>query len=205
MYLPSPFAVADVPVIQAMIARAGLATLVTDGPDGLTATPLPMLWDPDRGVLEGHVARPNPQADGGPCSGLAIFAGPHAYVSPSFYPWKAEHGRQVPTWNYEAVHMRGQVSWFTDAARLRGLLDRLTAAHESHRPVPWRLDDAPPAYIDGLLRGIVGVEMTVERVFAKRKLSQNKDGRDRQGVIAGLRADGVDDLADLMADLETVE
>lgn len=203
MYRPPAFAEEDPELIAAMIARAGLAVLVGQGPDGLFATHLPLRWDRDRGMLEGHMAAANPHPRLGAHDALAVFAGPHGYVSPGFYPSKAEHGRQVPTWNYEAVHVHGRAEWFSDPARLRGQLERLTDAHEAGRARPWRVSDAPPDYAARLLRGIVGVEITITRVEAKRKLSQNKDARDRAGVIAGLRADGRADLADLMAQLET--
>jgi transcriptional regulator len=142
--------------------------------------------------VTGHIARANPQWKLGAGRGLIVLAGPEAYVSPSFYPSKAEHGKTVPTWNYEAVHLTGPVEWFDDAARLEDVVRRLSVAHEADRAEPWRIEDAPPAYISAMLRGIVGVEMRVEHVEAKRKLSQNKSKADFGGVIAGL---GVGDPA----------
>ncbi|HYF23071.1 MAG TPA: FMN-binding negative transcriptional regulator [Caulobacteraceae bacterium] len=188
MYTPPPFAVEDPDAIAAMIARARLGVLVTHGPQGLTATHLPFLHDQEGGRLLAHVARPNPHpAMAGEGEALVIFPGPEAYVSPGWYPSKAETGRQVPTWNYEAVHVHGRLEWFDDRDRLRDLLDRLTATHEAGRPQPWSIADAPE-YVERLLAGIVGVELTITRVEAKRKLSQNKPERDRDGVARGLAA-----------------
>jgi len=150
------------------------------------ATPMPLLWDAERRVVIGHIARANPQWRLGSGRGLIVLAGPEAYVSPSYYPSKAEHGKTVPTWNYETVHLSGVVGWFDDAARLEEVVRCLSAFHEGDRPEPWRIEDAPRGYIDALLRGIVGVEMRVERVEAKQKLSQNKSSPDFNGVIGGL-------------------
>ena len=186
MYAPEHFAVADADALIARLARrfAGILVSVDDGQP--VAMHMPVLWDAERRVISGHIARANPQWKLGAGRGLIVLAGPEAYVSPSFYPSKAEHGKTVPTWNYEAVHLSGAVEWFDDAARLEDVVGRLSALHEGNRAEPWRIEDAPPAYINAMLRGIVGVEMRVERVEAKRKLSQNKSAADFEGVIAGL-------------------
>ena len=113
--------------------------------------------------------------------------GPQAYISPSWYESKARHGRVVPTWNYEAVHLTGAVTFHQDPEWLRGFVTRLTRRHEGGREHPWAVTDAPPEYIDGQLRAIVGVELTITEVAAKQKLSQNRSELDRQGVVAGLR------------------
>jgi transcriptional regulator len=123
---------------------------------------------------------------------LAVVTGPEAYVSPSFYPSKAEHGRVVPTWNYSAVHLTGRLSVHTDADWLRAQVGLLTDAMEEGRPEPWQVDDAPATYVEQMLRAIVGLELAVERVEGKAKLSQNRSAADRQGVVAGLRATGRD-------------
>jgi transcriptional regulator len=146
------------------------------------------VWDAERLIATGHVARANPQWKLGAGRALIVLSGPQAYVSPSFYPSKAEHGKTVPTWNYEAVHLSGAVEWFDDAARLEDVVRRLSEFHEHDRSTPWTIEDAPRSYIDAMLRGIVGVEMRVERVEAKSKLSQNKSAADFEGVIAGLDA-----------------
>ncbi|NEX93404.1 FMN-binding negative transcriptional regulator [Caulobacter sp. 17J65-9] len=189
MFAPAAFAETDPDQIAAVIGRARLGLLVTHGPGGLIATHLPFVFDRQRNVLVGHVARANPQqAASGDGEALAVFTGADGYVSPDFYPSKAEHGRQVPTWNYEAAHVHGRLSWFDDRARLLDLLERLTDLHEAGRPTPWRVSDAPADYLERLLSGIVGVELAITRVEAQRKLSQNKPLNDRLGVIAGLAA-----------------
>ncbi len=119
--------------------------------------------------------------------GLAIVHGPQAYISPSWYPSTGQHGRTVPTWNYTTVHFTGPVTFHQDAGWLLDIVTRLTDKHERHRDRPWRVQDAPPAYIEGQLRGIVGVEMAVTQIEAKDKLSQNRGPADRAGAVAGLR------------------
>lgn len=188
MYIPAPFA-ADGEALMARLARRFAGILVSvDGEGQPIATHLPILWDGESKSARGHVARANPHWKLGAGRGLIVLAGPEAYVSPSFYPSKAEHGKAVPTWNYEAVHLSGTVEWFEDATRLEGVVRDLSAFHENDRAAPWRIEDAPRPYIEAMLRGIVGVEMRVERIEAKRKLSQNKNAADFEGVIAGLDA-----------------
>lgn len=187
MYVPEHFAVADADALIARLARRFAGVLVSvDGDGQPVATHMPLLWDPERRIVSGHIARANPQWRLGAGRGLIVLAGPEAYVSPSYYPSKAEHGKTVPTWNYEAVHLSGPIEWFEDAERLADVVRRLSAFHEHDRAEPWSIEDAPPAYISAMLRGIVGVEMRVDRVEAKRKLSQNKSTADFEGVIAGL-------------------
>ncbi|MFZ2031670.1 MAG: FMN-binding negative transcriptional regulator [Vitreimonas sp.] len=187
MYVPEHFAEADADALIARLARRFAGVLVgVDGNGQPMATHVPLLWDAERRIVSGHIARANPQWKLGAGRGLIVLAGPEAYVSPSFYPSKAEHGKAVPTWNYEAVHLSGPVEWFDEAGRLEDVVRRLSAFHEHDRVQPWRIEDAPPAYISMMLRGIVGVEMRVERVEAKRKLSQNKSAADFEGVIAAL-------------------
>lgn len=200
MFNPQPFAEQDLGVIAAMIERAGLAVLVTHGANGLFATHLPVLRQD--GILITHLARQNPHRNmAGSGEAMLIFAGPDAYVSPAWYPSKAEHGRAVPTWNYEVVHVYGELVWFDDHDRLLDHVDRLSRTHEAGRDQPWSITDAPAGYIDRLLAGIVGLEMRPTRVEAKRKLSQNKSVADYDGVVAGLEAasePGAGLLADLM-------
>jgi transcriptional regulator len=169
--------------------------LVTVDRDGTpVATHMPILWDPDRRIATGHIARANPQWKQGDGRGLIVLSGAEAYVTPSWYPSKAEHGKTVPTWNYEAVHLSGRVEWFDDSERLEAVVRDLSALHEEGRDQPWRVADAPRSYIDALLRGIVGCALHVERVEAKRKLSQNKSAADFAGVADGL-AGAADPLA----------
>jgi len=182
---------ADAAGARELVRSVGAAELVTAGPDGYPlATLLPVVWSGD--VVSAHLARANPHwraiADDQPT--LLVVRGPQAYVSPSWYATKAEHGRVVPTWNYSAVHLTGRARVVDDPAWLRAHVEALTRLHEDHRAAPWEVDDAPAAYVTGQLRGIVGVEVRVERVEGKDKLSQNRSEADRAGVVTGLREDG---------------
>lgn len=190
MYIPKPNAVDDEVTIRDMVAAAASAQLVTTGADGYpVATLLPIIWIGDTVVA--HMAKANPQwrsiVEGSPA--LLICSGPEAYISPSWYVSKGEHGRVVPTWNYSAVHLTGTVRVHTDPDWLRRAVEELTALHEGHRRQPWRVTDAPEDYISGQLGGIVGLEFSVIRVEAKAKLSQNRSVDDQRGVIAGLQAE----------------
>ena len=202
MYVPPQFAETDPEVIAAMIGRVGLAVLVTHGPEGLFASHMPVMRSED-GVFVGHLARANPHREragdrAGSGEALLIFPGPEAYVSPGLYPAKAETGRAVPTWNYEAVHVTGALGWFDDRARLLGAVERLSDHHERGRPEPWSVAEAPPDDIEALLRGIVGFELRPTRVEAKRKLSQHRPADERAAVAAGLAEEGAAVVARLM-------
>lgn len=204
MYVPEYFA-ADADALLARLVRTCAGILVTLGEDGAPeATHTPIVWDAERQVATGHIARANPHWKQGPCKALIIVAGPEAYVSPNWYPSKAEHGKQVPTWNYEAVHLTGSLDWFDDADRLEALLRALTDQYESGRADPWSFDDAPADYVKAMLRGIVGFELRAERVEGKRKLAQHKPEADFDGVIAGLEqfeSGGAVEIAALMREL----
>ena len=159
---------------------------------------------PGLGRLLGHIAIANDQWKAAlpGAQALAIVRGPQAYISPSWYESKARHGRVVPTWNYEAVHLTGTIAFHTDPEWLRAFVTRLTRLHEGGREHPWAVTDAPPEYIDGQLRAIVGVELTIAAIEAKQKLSQNRSDLDRAGVVTGLRDQpdpGSAAIADLMA------
>lgn len=196
MYVPAHFALDD-DAVQAMLDRPGAAELVTCGPDGPEATLLPFVRDPARGVLLGHFARNNDhwtRVDGR--TGLVIVRGPDSYVSPTWYASKAEHGRVVPTWNYVTAHVHGRVTVHDDVAWTTDVVRRLTELHEGGR---WRMEDAPERFVAGQLRAIVGVEVRIERVVAKAKLSQNRPAADVDGVIAGLREVGDHRGADAVA------
>ncbi|WP_460119600.1 FMN-binding negative transcriptional regulator [Pseudomonas sp. S2_C03] len=193
MYTPRSFAIDDLQQIQQQMRDTRLAVLVTHGAQGLQASHLPLLLRPDEGAngtLYGHFARANPQwkdlQDG--AEALVIFAGPDAYVSPGFYPSKAEHGKAVPTWNYIAVHAYGTADVFTDTGRLHDLVSALTDRHETGRPQPWKVTDAPADYIDGMLKAIVGFALPIQRLEGKRKLGQNRSSADVAGVREGLAA-----------------
>ena len=179
--------------VRPFVAAVGTAQLVTVGADGAPdATFLPVLWEGDR--LVGHVARANAHwrrmLEDSPA--LAVVTGPDAYVSPGWYASKAEHGRVVPTWNYSVVHLRGRLRIHDDPDWVRALVTRLTDRHEQPRDEPWQVTDAPEDYVVKNLRPIVGVELVVELVEAKAKLSQNRSDEDRAGVAQGLAADGRD-------------
>ncbi len=189
MYVPAHFAAEAADALIARLSRHFAGVLITVDADGTPiGTHLPILWDGERKVAIGHIARANPQWKQGAARGLIVLSGAEAYVSPNWYPSKAEHGKAVPTWNYEAVHLSGRVEWFDEAARLEAVVRGLSALHEQGRPNPWTIDDAPRDYVDAMLRGIVGVALHADRIEAKRKLSQNKSGADYAGVVEGLSA-----------------
>ncbi|HXB46447.1 MAG TPA: FMN-binding negative transcriptional regulator [Streptosporangiaceae bacterium] len=225
MYLPRHFRQTDMAQIAAFVDAAQSADLVTFDGTKPVSTLLPVIWDrpawltaepvdgdgqggsgneADFGRLIGHIAIANDQwktALPG-AQALAIVHGPQAYISPGWYESKMRHGRVVPTWNYEAVHLTGTLAFHHDPEWLRAFVTRLTSTHESGREHPWAVTDAPPEYVDGQLRAIVGVELTILSVEAKQKLSQNRGELDREGVIAGLRGDqgpGPAAIADEMA------
>lgn len=172
-----------------------LATLVTMTSNGLVATHLPLLLDAGEGrfgTLLGHVSRANAQwrESAAEVEALAIFTGPDAYVSPSWYPAKKQEGRVVPTWNYAAIHAYGPIAFFDDPERLRSIVTRLTEKHEQDRPAPWQVSDAPAAYVEAQLRAIVGFSLPIRRLEGKHKFNQNRSLEDMQGVVEGLRASG---------------
>ncbi len=188
MYTPPFNRIEDEERIRSFVAAARTAWFVTAGANRIpAATLLPIMWR-DQTVIA-HLASANPQwrsiTDGTPA--LLIVAGPDAYVSPSWYTAKARDGKVVPTWNYSAVHLTGTVTAHHDPEWLRAAVTELTDMHEGGRPHPWQVGDAPEAYIDGQLRGIVGLEIEVTGVEGKAKLSQNRSEADRRGVVAGLR------------------
>jgi transcriptional regulator len=190
VYVPAHFAAEDQDV-QQLLTHHGAADLITHGPAGLEATMLPFVYDADHGTLLGHLARNNDhwkRADGQ--QALVIVRGPDSYISPSWYASKAEHGRVVPTWNYMTAHVHGPVAVHDDVDWLEDVVRRLTHLHEATRPVPWTVDDAPEKYFRGQLRAIVGVEVRIERIDAKFKLSQNRPAADIDGVVDGLRSVG---------------
>lgn len=189
MYLPKHFELNDRAAQRALITRCPLATLVLCSAAGLDANHLPLRWREQDGQprLVGHVARANPlwrEADG--LDVLAIFHDAQAYVSPQWYPSKRVDGRAVPTWNYSVVHAHGQLRAIEDPAWLREFLDQLSAEQEAFQAQPWRLDEAPPDYVEKQLRAIVGIEIAVSRFIGKAKRHQNHPQANRQGVIDGL-------------------
>ena len=194
MHVPPAFREEDLDAISAMMRGASLCQFVTATAGGPIATPLPMIVDGgegEYGTLYGHFAKANPQWKE-PMIGdaLAIFMGADAYVSPSWYVSKQEHGKVVPTWNYEVVQAFGPAEFFEDADRLLNVVTRLTDRHEKERVDRWRVSDAPPAFVQAQLKGIVGVRMLIMRLMAKRKMSQNRSTEDRAGVARGLSDSG---------------
>jgi transcriptional regulator len=198
MYLPQAFREDRLEVQHGLIRTYPLGWLVTAGPSGLLANPVPFVLYPgegERGMLRAHMARANPQLDElravSDC--MVIFQGPHAYVTPSWYPSKQDSGKVVPTWNYATVHAWGapRVMDGPDGADwLRRQIADLTRLQEAPRPAPWAVDDAPAEYVAAMIRGIVGVEIPIARIEGKWKVSQNRPEPDRIGVAQGLREQG---------------
>ncbi|MGH7087789.1 MAG: FMN-binding negative transcriptional regulator [Stellaceae bacterium] len=198
MYMPPHFAEDRVPVLHRAMRDLAFATLVTSGPGGMVAGHFPMLIEAEPrpfGSLHGHMARANPQfsprAQGAPAGeALAIFLGPNAYVTPSWYPTKHETGKVVPTWNYLAIHAYGRLGFIDDPAAILAHLQKLTARHEGERAAPWSASDAPADYIARMVVEVVGFRLAITRLEGKWKMSQNRPPADRDGVIAGLAGEG---------------
>ena len=203
MYIPAHFAMERPSQMRAIIEQHPLGALVTLGGDGLDANHIPFELDPTQGsfgVLTAHVARANPvwqQCKEG-AEVLVIFRGNESYISPNWYPSKHETHRQVPTWNYEVVHVHGHLTVMDEEKFVRGVVARLTREHEVNEPRPWKMGDSPPDYIDGMLRAIVGIEIEIKRIEGKAKLSQNRENRDRLNAADVLITHGNDDLARAM-------
>lgn len=194
MYLPRHFAESRDEALHGLIDAHPFATLLVTGADGVAVNHLPLLRQ--GGVLRGHVAGGNELAAMDDAAVVVLFHGPQGYVSPNWYPSKHETGREVPTWNYAVAHVHGRLCVVRDAVWLRGLLDGLTDRFEAAEPSPWQVADAPADHVEKLLGAIAGVEIAIERIEGKFKLSQNHPAANRAGVVAGLqrRAQG-DDLA----------
>jgi transcriptional regulator len=191
MYAAKSFREDRLSVLHDFIVEHSFAAVVSQGSQGMLASHVPLILDRTRGpkgALRGHFARANSHwqslAD---VEVLSIFQGPHAYISPSWYASKKEHGRVVPTWDYLAVHAYGTARVFDDAKELRTLLEGLTDQNEANRPASWKVADAPDAYIEDAMRAIVGFELTLTRIEGIWKMSQNRPAADRAGAAAGLR------------------
>jgi transcriptional regulator len=206
MYVPAHFR-ADDGALRDLLDNHGAADLVTMTSQGLVATLLPFVYDPpgsrpevgESGALLGHVARNNEQwREEVTGEALVIVRGPDAYVSPSWYATKREHGRVVPTWNYVTAHVYGKLVVHDDPVWVEALVCRLTEKHEAGRPESWSVEDAPERFVAGQLRAIVGVEVLITRVEAKLKLSQNRSEADADGVVQGLESSGGSATADVM-------
>jgi transcriptional regulator len=204
MYVPKHFAVSEIQEITRFVELMRLGALVTRDDEGFFATHIPWLIESDvqpGATIVCHVARANPhwQKITSGAQALVIFSGPDAYVTPSWYPSKAEHGRVVPTWAYQAVHIEGYVEIFEDKLSLEAVVRSLSDVMEHKRATPWTLEDAPRAFIDKLLGAIVGIRLTISKVEAKYKLDQNKRPEDIAGAAAGLAAEGADSAQILAA------
>ena len=201
MYVPAHFKEDRIDVLHEFIRNTRLATLVSMTADGMIASHAPLMLDPDPapyGTLIGHLAKANPHARAANpgVQTLVIFQGTDGYITPSYYAAKKEHGKVVPTWNYTAVHAYGTLEVFDDPARLLEVVTRLTNRYETPRAQPWAVADAPDDFVQGMLRGIVGIALPIARLEGKVKMSQNRPAADQAGVIKGLRLDGQDALAD---------
>jgi transcriptional regulator len=205
MYLPAHFREDRLEALHALIAARPLGTLIAQGPTGLDASLVPFLVDAEaspRGTLRAHLARANGQwrTLAAANEAMVVFQDQGVYVSPGWYATKRETGKVVPTWNYVAVACWGRPTIIEDAGWLRALVDAVTARHERGRAAPWAMTDAPPTFIEGQLKGIVGLEIPIARIEGKWKASQNRAAADRAGVAEGLDAEGTD-AAHAMADL----
>jgi len=205
MYQPEHFREDRREVLHAFIRRHPLGALVSMGAAGLTADHIPMelvARDGSDGVLRGHLARANPLWRSVPAeaSVLVIFGGADRYVTPSWYATKHETGRVVPTWNYAVVHAHGRLRFIDDPAWLHGLVSGLTDAHEARLTTPWKVTDAPDDYVAQMVSAIVGFEIEIDHLTGKFKASQNRNAADREGVLAGLEADGLaaDEVGELL-------
>ena len=202
MYTPDHFSIKSRDALHKIIHTNPLGALVTMTPEGLDANHIPFELDPDRGVLTAHVARANPvwqQCKDG-ADVLVIFRGQQSYISPNWYPSKHETHRQVPTWNYEVVHVHGVLTVQDEERFVRGVVARLTRTHEASEPKPWKMTDSAPEYIDGMLKAIVGIEVAITRMVGKTKLSQNRETRDRQSAAQTLIRHGQTQLGEAMQD-----
>ena len=192
MYTPKYHALTNVAAMRAHIAEYPLGAWVCMAQSQLMANHIPFVLDVQHGAhgrLLGHVSRANPVwrqlADGAPS--VVMFMGPHAYITPSWYPGKHQHGKVVPTWNYVTVHAHGMARPIEDTEWILDVINRLTDAQESRRDTPWRVSDAPAAYIDQMLKAVVGIDIKIERLEGRLKVSQDEDEQDRLGTVEGLR------------------
>ena len=203
MYIPAHFLIKNPQDIHTIIREHPLGALVTLGPDGLDANHIPFELDPSHGahgLLTAHVARANPvwqQCQDG-ADVLVIFRGNESYISPNWYPSKHETHRQVPTWNYEVVHVHGRLTVMDEEKFVRGVVARLTREHEASEPRPWKMGDSPPEYIAQMLKAVVGIQVEIQRIEAKAKLSQNREARDRLNAADTLLTKGAEALGKAM-------
>ncbi|ENW94827.1 FMN-binding negative transcriptional regulator [Acinetobacter sp. NIPH 298] len=201
MFLPEIFVEKDLEKLYALIQDYPFATLISHSAEGVEANHLPfkLLLDKesDTAVLIAHIAKGNPlhtQIENN-TDVLVIFQGEQGYISPNWYPTKQQHHQHVPTWNYQVVHIKGKINFLHDEKSLRGILAKLTRTHEAKQAKPWKMSDAPNEYIAEELKGIIGIEIQIEKITGKFKLSQNREKIDALGVVAGLEQQGEQGLA----------
>lgn len=204
MYLPKHFEETNVEAIFNLMRSQPLATLITSSSGGLNANHIPLLHTDSPtpfGKLQGHVPRSNPLASSemSGLEALAIFHGPNAYISPSWYASKRESGQVVPTWNYMVVHVYGQLRIIDDPVWVRTQVEALTELNESQFEEPWKVSDAPDSYVNRLIRSLVGIELEITKLVGKKKASQNQPSANRAGVLEGLKSQGRDDFAELVS------
>ncbi len=208
MYIPAHFAIKNPHALHTIIRDHPLGALVTIAPDGLDANHIPFEFDAahgEHGLLTAHVARANPvwqQCKDG-ADVLVIFRGNESYISPNWYPSKHETHRQVPTWNYEVVHVHGRLTVMDEEKFVRGVVARLTREHEVTESRPWKMGDSPPEYIEQMLKAIVGIQVEIKRIEGKAKLSQNRETRDRLSAADTLLARGEESLGRAMREAAT--
>ena len=195
MYQPDVFREERMEILHSFIRAHPLATLITAGAGGILANlvPFTLVDGGEKGTLRAHVAKANDQVDAlrSGSETLVVFQGPDAYITPSWYVSKREHGRVVPTWNYAVVQARGTPRVIDDPDWLRAQIQNLTATQEQKRPTPWNVNDAPEPFITGQIKAIIGVEISISKIEGKWKVSQNRSAADRQGVEEGLRNEGI--------------
>lgn len=207
MYIPAHFAITDQDVLHRIVRDHPLGILVTTTPEGMDANHIPFEFDPTVGkfgLLSAHVARANPvwqQCRAG-ADVMVIFRGSHGYISPNWYPSKHETHRVVPTWNYEVVHVHGRLTVLDDEKFARRIVGRLTRTHEAQEPKPWKMGDSAPDFINGMIQSIVGIEVAIERIEGKAKLSQNREPRDRLNAADVLSERGATELGESMRTAE---
>jgi transcriptional regulator len=202
MYIPQHFEETRIDVLHAMMRANPLATLVTLADKQFNANHIPMVLDAKSGILRAHIARANSlwKTFDENIGCMAIFQGPISYISPSYYPSKKITERVVPTWNYAVVHVHAKLKIIDDAAWILNQINALTQQQEAAREQPWKVSDAPTDYVDQLLGALIGLELSIERIEGKWKVSQNQKPQDHQGVIDGLLQEGSENAA-MMASL----
>lgn len=205
MYQPSAFREERLETLHALVRSHPLATLITSGTGGLIANlvPFTLVEAGEKGTLRAHISKANDQLEPlkAGAETLVVFHGPEAYITPSWYPSKKEHGRVVPTWNYVVVQVRGTPRVIDDPAWVRTQIGDLTSRQEDHRSEPWKVTDAPESFIQDQIRAIIGVEIPILSIEGKWKVSQNRSAADRQGVYEGLRNEGISEpMAKLVAE-----